>query len=50
MLREKDLTDELKKLWQEKMKEILKVPSLYERAPAAEPKPTDKTQEMQEER
>ena len=47
MLREKDLTDELKKLWQEKMKEILKVPT-YELAPAAEPQPTDKTQEMQE--
>ena len=42
MLREKDLTDELKKLWQEKMKEILKVPSLYELAPTAEAKPTDK--------
>jgi hypothetical protein len=48
MLREKDLTDELKKLWQEKMKDILKVPTLYELAPAAEPQPTDKTQEMQE--
>ncbi|HUT30091.1 MAG TPA: hypothetical protein VMX13_09890 [Sedimentisphaerales bacterium] len=50
MLREKDLTDELKKLWQEKMKQILKVPGFHERAPAAEPQPTDKTQEMQEER
>ncbi|MHC4332408.1 MAG: hypothetical protein ACYSUV_01500 [Planctomycetota bacterium] len=38
MLREKDLTEELKKLWQEKMKEILKVPT-YELAPAAEPQP-----------
>jgi hypothetical protein len=47
MLREKDLTDELKKLWQEKMKEILKVPTLYELAPAAEPQPTDKTQKME---
>jgi hypothetical protein len=39
MLREKDLTYELKKLWQEKRKEILKGPTLYELAPAAEPQP-----------
>ena len=40
MLREKDLTDELRKLWQEKLKSILQVPSLYELpegAPSPEP-------------
>jgi len=47
MLREKDLTDELKKLWQEKMKEILKVPGLYELAPAAETNPRDELQKME---
>jgi hypothetical protein len=30
MLREKDLTDELRKLWNEKMKEVLTVPTLYD--------------------
>ncbi|MHC4483093.1 MAG: hypothetical protein ACYSW4_06055 [Planctomycetota bacterium] len=46
MLREKDLTEELKKLWQEKMKEILKVPTLYKLPPAGEP--ADKPQKMVE--
>jgi len=30
MLREKDLTDELRKLWQEKLKSVLQVPSIYD--------------------
>ena len=49
MLREKDLTDELKKLWQEKMKQVLNVPSLYELPPAGEsPEAPEKPQEMPE--
>jgi hypothetical protein len=49
MLREKDLTDELRTLWREKMKEILKAPSLYELRPEEEsPKPAQKSQKMEE--
>jgi len=37
MLREKDLTDELRKLWQEKLKSILHVPTVYELPKAGPP-------------
>ncbi|HUW18233.1 MAG TPA: hypothetical protein VMW16_02940 [Sedimentisphaerales bacterium] len=48
MLREKDLTDELKKLWQERMKAIIKGPELVDMPLKESSESVDKPQKMEE--
>jgi hypothetical protein len=48
MLREKDLTVELKKLWQERMKAIIRGPELVDMSLKESSESADKPQKMEE--